>query len=110
MFQTDTALVVKDLKIIFSKLRQNILSIRKKSKFNNENNFSFKNTFNFKKQINLAHELANLFGFDKNIGRIELSEHPFSSGEGDDVRITTRLSKNDPFPKGYRLNDTWPQY
>jgi len=20
------------------------------------------------------------------------------------------LSKNDPFPKGYRLNDTWPQY
>ena len=37
------------------------------------------------------------FGFDWKRGRLDQAVHPFSSGSGDDVRITTRVVENDPF-------------
>lgn len=48
-------------------------------------------------QVALARELAECFGYDLNRGRIDMAVHPFSSGSGDDVRITTRVSETDPF-------------
>ena len=48
-------------------------------------------------QVALARELAERFGYDLNRGRIDMAVHPFSSGSGDDVRITTRVSEDDPF-------------
>src|SRR6056297_2437751 len=48
-------------------------------------------------QVALARELAERFGYDLNRGRIDMAVHPFSSGSGDDVRITTRVSESDPF-------------
>ena len=48
-------------------------------------------------QLRLARELARQFGYDFGRGRIDLAVHPFSSGSGDDVRITTRVSESDPF-------------
>ena len=48
-------------------------------------------------QMALGRELATIFGYDWNRGRIDLAEHPFSSGSGHDVRITTRVSETDPF-------------
>ena len=48
-------------------------------------------------QVALARELAERFGYDLNCGRIDMAVHPFSSGSGDDVRITTRVSETDPF-------------
>ena len=48
-------------------------------------------------QLSLAKELAIVFGYDLNKGRIDLAAHPFSSGCGDDVRITTRTNPSDPF-------------
>ena len=48
-------------------------------------------------QIALSRELATVFGYDWNRGRMDLAVHPFSSGSGHDVRITTRVSETDPF-------------
>ena len=49
------------------------------------------------KQLELSRELAALFGYDFTRGRIDLAVHPFSSGSGQDVRITTRVAETDPF-------------
>ena len=48
-------------------------------------------------QLALSRELADAFGYDWNRGRLDLAVHPFSSGSGNDVRITTRVAENDPF-------------
>ncbi len=48
-------------------------------------------------QMQLAHELARRFGYDFTRGRIDRAVHPFSSGSGADVRITTRVAEDDPF-------------
>jgi carboxypeptidase Taq len=48
-------------------------------------------------QMALSRELATVFGYDWSRGRIDLAVHPFSSGSGSDVRITTRVSETDPF-------------
>lgn len=48
-------------------------------------------------QLALARELASRFGYDATRGRLDLAVHPFSSGSGDDVRITTRIAADDPF-------------
>jgi len=49
------------------------------------------------KQMKLARKLARTFGYDLSRGRIDKAVHPFSSGSGSDVRITTRTSESDPF-------------
>jgi carboxypeptidase Taq len=48
-------------------------------------------------QMSLARRLAETFGYDLSKGRIDKAVHPFSSGSGHDVRITTRTSADDPF-------------
>lgn len=48
-------------------------------------------------QIALSDQLATVFGYDNAHGRIDKAVHPFSSGSGLDVRITTRTSDDDPF-------------
>ena len=47
-------------------------------------------------QLALSREIALAFGYDLNTGRIDLAVHPFSSGSGADVRITTRVDETDP--------------
>ena len=53
--------------------------------------------FDEQAQMRLARRLARVFGYDMNRGRLDKAVHPFSSGSGDDVRITTRTSVDDPF-------------
>jgi carboxypeptidase Taq len=48
-------------------------------------------------QMALSRELAGAFGYDWNRGRLDLAVHPFSSGSGSDVRITSRVADGDPF-------------
>lgn len=54
-------------------------------------------TFGQDDQLALSRELATVFGYDWSRGRVDLAVHPFSSGSGHDVRITTRVSETDPF-------------
>ena len=48
-------------------------------------------------QMKLTRQLAKAFGYDMSNGRVDKAVHPFSSGSGLDVRITTRTSERDPF-------------
>jgi carboxypeptidase Taq len=54
-------------------------------------------SFNGPGQLALSRDLASAFGYDWNRGRLDLAVHPFSSGSGSDVRITSRVSETDPF-------------
>lgn len=54
-------------------------------------------SFDAQDQMRLSQKLAEAFGYDLNRGRIDKAVHPFSSGSGSDVRITTRTSESDPF-------------
>ncbi|WP_227268062.1 carboxypeptidase M32 [Roseobacter weihaiensis] len=48
-------------------------------------------------QMKLTRKLAKTFGYDMMHGRVDKAVHPFSSGSGLDVRITTRTNPADPF-------------
>lgn len=48
-------------------------------------------------QLVLSEKLATAFGYRFDHGRIDKAVHPFSSGSGHDVRITTRVDERDPF-------------
>lgn len=48
-------------------------------------------------QMKLTRKLARAFGYDMHHGRVDKAVHPFSSGSGLDVRITTRTNPGDPF-------------
>ncbi|AAV95324.1 carboxypeptidase M32 [Ruegeria pomeroyi] len=48
-------------------------------------------------QMKLSRHLARSFGYDMAHGRVDKAVHPFSSGSGLDVRITTRTNPDDPF-------------
>ena len=48
-------------------------------------------------QLKLSALLARSFGYNESHGRIDKAVHPFSSGSGLDVRITTRTNPTDPF-------------
>jgi carboxypeptidase Taq len=48
-------------------------------------------------QMKLTRQLARSFGYDMSHGRVDKAVHPFSSGSGLDVRITTRTAERDPF-------------
>lgn len=48
-------------------------------------------------QLEISNALAAAFGYDFTRGRIDKAVHPFSSGSGQDVRITTRSDPADPF-------------
>jgi len=50
-----------------------------------------------KGQLKVSDLLAKSFGYDFSRGRIDKAVHPFSSGSGADVRITTRTNLSDPF-------------
>jgi len=54
-------------------------------------------TFDENAQMKLTRQLARSFGYDMSHGRVDKAVHPFSSGSGLDVRITTRTNEADPF-------------
>ena len=58
-------------------------------------------TYDEAKQMALTEGLAAAFGYDFAYGRIDKAVHPFSSGSGLDVRITTRTNPEDPLNSIY---------
>ena len=51
--------------------------------------------FDVERQKRLSHEIVELFGLRPRTWRIDPTEHPFQSGGGDDVRITTSYYPDD---------------
>ena len=52
--------------------------------------------FRADRQMELAKKVAGRIGYDFSAGRIDKVVHPFCSGSGGDVRITTRTDEADP--------------
>ncbi|SLN34636.1 Thermostable carboxypeptidase 1 [Roseovarius albus] len=85
-----------DLQAMFDAMRPGLVALRQAALDRLEAP-SLQGTFDLDGQLALSRELAQVFGYDLNRGRLDLAVHPFSSGSGDDVRITTRVSEHDPF-------------
>lgn len=49
-------------------------------------------------QQRLARLVMNVLGLDEKFSRLDISAHPFSTGEWDDVRITTRYREDNLLP------------
>ena len=81
---------------MFDRMRQRLVALRA-TVLDAPVPVALKGSFPQDGQLRLARDLASAFGYDWSRGRIDLAVHPFSSGGGDDSRITTRVVESDPF-------------
>ena len=86
-----------ELEAMFNALRPRLVALREKVLGADRQVPTLDRNFAEDGQLALSQELAKAFGYDTANGRIDKAVHPFSSGSGLDVRITTRTSADDPF-------------
>lgn len=82
---------------MFAAMRPRLVALREKVLGAEKQPKALEGTYPADVQIRLAHDLAAAFGYDFQHGRIDQVVHPFCSGGGLDVRVTTRVSESDPF-------------
>lgn len=85
------------LEAMFTALRPRLVALREKVLGADRQVPKLTGVFDEAGQLALSEELARAFGYDTAHGRIDKAVHPFSSGSGLDVRITTRTAADDPF-------------
>jgi carboxypeptidase Taq len=56
----------------------------------------FEGTYPEAEQRDLAEDVLDLLGYDRERGRLDVSAHPFTSGTAYDTRITTRFDTGNP--------------
>ncbi|MCT8160393.1 carboxypeptidase M32 [Pseudoruegeria sp. SHC-113] len=86
-----------ELEAMFSALRPRLVDLREKILGSGKVPQPLAGEYPEGKQLALSEKLARAFGYDFSMGRIDKAVHPFSSGSGQDVRITTRTALQDPF-------------
>lgn len=87
----------ESLGAMFDRMRPRLVSLRERVLGSGRAVAKLEGSFSQEGQLGMARKLAGAFGYDWNRGRIDLAVHPFSSGSGDDSRITTRVVESDPF-------------
>ncbi len=92
----EPGMTAAELDRIFGEMRPRLKRLRERA-LGHGDAAPLRGAFDTQAQLELARELAGRFGYDFARGRIDLAVHPFSAGAGDDVRITTRVSAEDPF-------------
>jgi carboxypeptidase Taq len=85
-----------DLEAMFGALRPRLVTLRE-AVLSRPQPKGLTGPFDEAGQMKLARLLAKTFGYDMKRGRVDKAVHPFSSGSGDDVRITTRTMPLEPF-------------
>ncbi|WP_292287977.1 carboxypeptidase M32 [Marivita sp.] len=85
-----------DLDAMFGAMRPRLVALRD-SVLGAPAPAALRGTFDEHAQMRLARQIAKGFGYDMSRGRVDKAVHPFSSGSGNDVRITTRTNPIDPF-------------
>ncbi len=85
------------IEAMFAALRPRLVALRGKVLGAGRRPAALSGHFDGARQMQMAAELAGVFGYDWTTGRLDRSVHPFSSGSGTDCRITTRVSEEDPF-------------
>jgi carboxypeptidase Taq len=86
-----------ELATLLGGLRDGLVELRAKAVESGTEIPTLTGQFSREQQTMIARELATAFGYDWDRGRLDFSVHPFSSGSFNDVRITTRVSEEDPF-------------
>ncbi len=86
-----------ELQAMFDALRPRLVALRDRVMGASHQPAALEGQFDEAAQMALSRELAAAFGYDFTHGRIDKAVHPFSSGSGLDVRITTRTNIVDPF-------------
>ena len=86
-----------ELEAMFSALRPRLVALRERVLGAERQPPALSGDFSEAGQLGLSAELARAFGYDTHHGRIDKAVHPFSSGSGLDVRITTRTVPHEPF-------------
>lgn len=82
---------------MFDRMRPRLVALRAKVLGAAKQPAALQGSFGAEAQMRMARDLATAFGYDWNRGRLDLAVHPFSSGSGDDARITTRVVEAEPF-------------
>ncbi|MCP1169406.1 carboxypeptidase M32 [Limimaricola litoreus] len=85
-----------ELDAMFGALRPRLVTLREAIR-ERPQPVALSGTFDEAAQMALTRELAEIFGYDMARGRIDKAVHPFCSGSGNDVRVTTRTDPADPF-------------
>ncbi len=85
------------LQEMFDALRPRLVALREKVLGAERTPPALAGPFDEALQMQLGREMAETFGYDFRRGRLDKAVHPFSSGSGADVRITTRTAANDVF-------------
>lgn len=86
-----------ELGAMFDRMRPRLVELRARVLGSDRVVPALDHTFPEAAQLRLARIAASAFGYDWTRGRMDLAVHPFSSGSGSDVRITTRVVERDPF-------------
>ncbi len=86
-----------EIEDMFGALRPGLVGLRERILGSDRSPTVIDHDFDENGQLRLSRELALIFGYDLVHGRIDKAIHPFSSGSGLDVRITTRTNPRDPF-------------
>ena len=92
----EPGITAAELSAMFDALRPGLVALRD-DVMGREQPPALKGSFDEGRQLELSLKLAQIFGYDLSRGRIDKAVHPFSSGSGQDVRITTRTAADDPF-------------
>ncbi|AML52788.1 carboxypeptidase M32 [Falsihalocynthiibacter arcticus] len=87
----------KEIGAMFDALRPRLVALRGKILGSETTPRALDRDFDPDLQMALSNKLAQGFGYDFNRGRLDKAVHPFSSGSGNDVRITTRTDPRNPF-------------
>ncbi|MFZ1726642.1 MAG: carboxypeptidase M32, partial [Albidovulum sp.] len=86
-----------ELAAMFDRMRPRLVALREAVLASDVRPAAMTGTFARDKQLALARDMASAFGYDWQRGRLDMAVHPFSSGSGNDARITTRVVEADPF-------------
>ena len=86
-----------ELEAMFGALRPRLVDLRDRIMGSSRHVPALEREFPEAGQLAISTDLAQAFGYNTHHGRIDKAVHPFSSGSGLDVRITTRTAPHDPF-------------
>jgi carboxypeptidase Taq len=92
----EPGMTAAELGALFDRMRPRLVDLRARIRDAGPAETALKGHFAHDVQLALSREIAMAFGYDLRTGRIDLAVHPFSSGSGADVRITTRVDEADP--------------
>jgi carboxypeptidase Taq len=92
----EPGMTAAELGALFDRMRPRLVDLRARIREAGRAPLALSGHFPRDVQLALSREIALAFGYDLETGRIDLAVHPFSSGSGADVRITTRVDEVDP--------------